>query len=112
MKRKAKVFDLSFVELDFSEVFMEWLSYKEEIKDQYKTQRGIELAYKKLKNLSNHNPETAMKIIEESIEHGWKGLFPLKNERISFSQQKRGGASIFDAADFILQENQPRDFYN
>lgn len=111
MKKKAKILDLSFVECAFSEVFMEWLSYKDEIKDQYKTQRGVELAYKKLKNLSNENPEIAKQIVEESIEHGWKGLFQLKNERYSFSQQKRG-TSIFDAADYVLQENQQRGIFH
>lgn len=111
MKKKAKVLDLSFIECAFSEVFMEWLSYKDEIKDQYKTQKGVELAYKKLKNLSNENPDIAKLIVEESIEHGWKGLFQLKNERYSFNQQRRG-SSIFDAADLVLQENQPRDFFN
>lgn len=108
---KRKELNLSFVECAFSEAFMGWLSYKEEIKDQYKTQRGVELAYRKLKNLSNNNPSIAMAIVEESIEHGWKGLFPLKNERTDISQN-RCRQSIFDTADLVLQENQPRDFFN
>lgn len=108
---KRKMLSLSFVECAFSEAFMEWYSYKEEINDQYKTQKGIELAYKKLKKLSNENPEKAMRIVEESIEHGWKGLFPLKDERNSISS-KECGTSIFDAADLVLQENQQRGIFN
>lgn len=107
---KRKNLSLSFVECAFSEAFMEWYSYKEEINDQYKTQKGIELAYKKLKKLSNDNPEIAMRIVEESIEHGWKGLFPLKNERNNI--EKRCGASIFDTADLVLQANQPSGIFN
>lgn len=107
---KRKPLDLSFVECAYSEPFTIWLSYKEEIKDSYKTQRGVEIAYKKLKNLSNENPDIAMRIVEESIERGWKGLFPLKNERYSISQ-KGCGASIWESADNVLQTNQQRDYF-
>lgn len=109
---KRKVLDLSFVECAFSEPFTVWLSYKEEIKDNYKTQRGVELAYKKLKKLSNANPDKAMQIVEESIERGWKGLFPLKDERNSFGRKERVGSGIFAAADFVLQEHQQPHQFN
>lgn len=109
---RKKVLDLSFVECAFSEAFTVWLSYKEEIKDYYKTQRGVELAYKKLKKLSNSNPDRAMRIVEESIERGWKGLFPLKDERNSFSRREKDGASIFDTADYVLQADKPGGIFN
>lgn len=108
---KKRLLDLSFVECAFSECFAMWLSYKDEIKDYYKTQRGVEIAYNKLKRLSNNNPDIAKRIVEESIERGWKGLFPLKNERYSVNA-RRDGASIFDTADYVLQADKPGGIFN
>ena len=42
------------------------------------TGRGIELTVEKLKELSNGNEETAVKIINQTISKGWKDLYEYK----------------------------------
>jgi hypothetical protein len=39
---------------------------------------GEKAALKKLLRLSNNNKELQLKIIEQSVENSWKGLFELK----------------------------------
>ncbi len=77
-KHYKNKYNLGFLDKEFSVVFNEWLDYKKAIKDAYKTQQSVELAYKKLLKLSNNNPTLAREIIEESMANGWKGLFELK----------------------------------
>ena len=42
------------------------------------TNRALELIISKLKTLSNGNPETAVKILNQSIINSAKGIFELK----------------------------------
>lgn len=49
-----------------------WTKYKE---------IGAQAALKKLAEISNGDEETAIKIINQSIENSWKGLFELKNNK-------------------------------
>ena len=76
-----KTFDFSFVEIEFKEVFFEWLEYKKQRKESYKTQKSLEAAYKKLKTISTGDPKIAEKCIEESMSNNWAGLFGLKGKK-------------------------------
>lgn len=71
-------FDLSFITPEFEACFTRWLNYKKEIKDSYKTQIGVEQAYKNLIKLSGNNKSKAEIIINNSIGNEYKGLFPPK----------------------------------
>ena len=44
------------------------------------TDRAVELAIKKLNELSGGDNDIAIKIIEQSVMNSWQGLFPLKEE--------------------------------
>lgn len=44
------------------------------------TDRALELMLKKLDGLSGGDTGTAIKILEQSIENGWKTVYPLKGE--------------------------------
>lgn len=77
--RGYEIFDFSFIEIDYKGPFYQWLDYKRERKEKYKTQKSIELAYSKMKKLSDNNPDAAMMIVEESMANNWQGLFALKN---------------------------------
>ena len=74
-----EVFDFSFIEEDYKKPFCQWLEYKRGRKEKYKTQKSIELAYSKMKKLSDNNPDAAMMMVEESMANNWSGLFALKN---------------------------------
>jgi len=80
-------FDFSFVEESFREVFYEWLQYKRERKEKYKSQRSLKLCYDKLKRLSNGDAATARLIVEESMSNNYAGLFELKDRRPSGNGQ-------------------------
>ena len=79
-KPKKTLFDFSFVDDKFKEAFDLWLAYKAEIKSPYKTQTGLEGAYKELIKYSEGNSDFAMLVVEQSIAKEWKGLFELKNK--------------------------------
>ena len=60
-------------------LIQEWLMYKKEIKDIYKTERGFKVFCKKLLKLSGGNIQLGEQIINQSMDNEWKGIFELKN---------------------------------
>lgn len=78
--------DLSYVDC-FEDLWREWLDYKDEIKKQYKTQRGAKSAFSQLKNLSNGDERKAKAILEQSYRKSWDGFFDIKDwDSLSRSQ--------------------------
>ncbi len=72
---------LPFVDPMFEEAFSTWLEYKEkQWHFKYKTERSLKSAYQELVRLSGCNPCTAMRIVDQSMSNGWKGLFELKEQ--------------------------------
>ena len=59
----------------FAEKWTEWIIYKREIKDSYKSPKS---AQAKAKQLSRYSEDVAIQMIDESIANGYKGIFPLK----------------------------------
>ena len=81
IKRNNKEqFDFSFADDDFLPTFKNWLEYKKKRNETYKTQQSVELAYKKLLNLSGNNPKIAREVTEQSMANNWAGLFELKTK--------------------------------
>lgn len=72
-------FDLSFIEKDFESIFIEFIEYRKTIKKPFKTQRGVQTRYKELITLSGGDVDLAKKIVKQSIDMEWVGLFKLKN---------------------------------
>jgi len=62
---------------ELASVWMEWLAEKKERKEKY-TSRGMRASFTRLMNLSHGNENVAIQIIQQSIENGWKGFFPIK----------------------------------
>ena len=61
-----------------------WELWKAFRKEQFRTTYkplGEAAAISKLLRISNNNKENQAKIIQQSIENGWKGLFELKTEK-------------------------------
>jgi hypothetical protein len=57
-----------------------WKSYKrDEHGKSYKSAKTEQQAINQLYDLSGGNPETALKIVQQSIGNQWQGLFELKN---------------------------------
>lgn len=102
-RRKKEELDLSFLEPQFGDIFIYWLNYKKERKQSY-TQSGAEACYRKLKKMSNNNPQVALAIIEQSVANNWAGLFELKN---GFNQGRKqtNSASIFGFAQQMCEDD-------
>lgn len=63
----------------FRHEWVEWKKYKrEEHNFKFKSPRSEKAALTELKNLSKGDVVVAVKIIQQSMSHGWKGLFSLK----------------------------------
>jgi uncharacterized protein YdaU (DUF1376 family) len=62
-------------------VLKNWFAYKTARKEKYKSQQAVETLIKRLGELSERKPATAMKIIEQSICNNWAGLFALEKPR-------------------------------
>lgn len=67
-----------FVDSMMIPAFKEWLEYKKERKETYKTERTAKAAYNLLVKLSNGNPQAAMAIVEQSLAHQWASMYELK----------------------------------
>lgn len=84
-KQRKKSFDvradLSYVESAYADVWSTWLDYKDELKKQYKTQRGAMSAYSKFVSMCNGDIRIAKAIVSKSIENSWQGLFDLDERR-------------------------------
>jgi hypothetical protein len=59
----------------------EWLEYKKEIKDSYKSKKSIKAFYQKLQLMANGELSLAKEIINNSIANGYRGIFPLQRNR-------------------------------
>lgn len=70
--------DLSIVAPNMLEPVETWLAYKKEKAQSYKP-TGFKTFYKKLCEFSGNNPQTAMAIIEQSMQNNYAGIFPLRN---------------------------------
>ena len=59
------------------EAFDEWMQYRKEIKKPYKSQASVQ---KLIKKLAKYDYETQQKMVDQSMENGWQGLFEVKEE--------------------------------
>ena len=55
--------------------FLEWLEYKKDRRETYKSETSKELALKKLVKFSGNDPLAARKIIEEAMSNNYAGFF-------------------------------------
>lgn len=71
-------FDFSFCSSDFLPALTDWLEYKKQRRETYKTQKSLEALFRSMLKLSGNNSETAKLIVEQSMANNWAGLFELK----------------------------------
>ena len=87
-KRRSKVIskiikgDITypFQEIEFIEAWKVWILERKEKKLRNYTYRGEQSALHNLQKISGGDFPKAIKIINNSITHGWQGLFKLKND--------------------------------
>ena len=54
----------------------DWLSYKRERRETYKSKKGITQFYNRLVALSEGNPEAARRLTNTAMANNWAGIFP------------------------------------
>ena len=93
---KSKVKDIEiFVDDKFSEPYFKFIEYRKEIKKALKT-TSMHACYDKLVKLSENNPIIAEKIVMQSIENGWVGLFELKESKEKNLAQKKESVNGYE----------------
>jgi hypothetical protein len=80
------------INLEFEPIIEEWLEYKKDRKESYKSDKSVHAFIKKLHKLSNNAPHQAQEIIEQSIANNWAGIFELKNQNNRSPNQKNNWA--------------------
>jgi len=70
-----------FTEKLFIEAWEVWIQERKEKKLKNYTQRGEQSALHNLQKISGDDWKTAIQIINNSITHGWQGLFALKEQK-------------------------------
>ncbi len=63
---------------EYMATFLNWLHYKRKRGESYKDKNSTKLAFKKLLNLSDNDPEKALLIVEQSMAQNYAGLFELR----------------------------------
>lgn len=71
--------NLPFKTHSFEKAWNDWLEYRKQRKLPKYVPKGLEKTFTALTRISNDDEKTAILIIEQSMEMGWQGLFPLKN---------------------------------
>lgn len=69
------------------EAIQEFTQFRKKIKAPL-TDRALQLLYKELDKLASSDEEK-IKILEQSILHGWKGVFPLKQQDVFETKEAR-----------------------
>lgn len=100
-EKNKKTIDYEYVLPQYKETFSEWLEYKKQRKEGYKTEKSVKLCYDKLVKLSGDCPIVAQQIVEQSMANNWAGLFELKkenqygNNRTNYSKKQEANNYAF-----------------
>lgn len=63
----------------------QWLDYRSKVKKPFKTPRGERRAMNELLKLSQGDQTLQQRIVDQSIDHEWLGLFELKTNRAGYA---------------------------
>lgn len=66
---------------EYKDIIKEWFDYKKERKESYKSKKSQQAFYNSLIEMSDNNPDTAKKIITQSMANNWAGIFELKKNK-------------------------------
>lgn len=78
--QKKEFSEMDFVSPEFREAFAEWLRFKADRRESYKSEKSAKMCYDKLVKLSGGKPDVAMLVVEQSMANNWAGIFELAKE--------------------------------
>lgn len=85
--------ELPFNSLEFQQAWDEWLQFRKERKLPKYVPVGIKKTLTALVNKSGNCEEVAIKMIEQSIEQNWQGIFEIKSS-LNIKKEINGSAVI------------------
>ena len=96
-KRKSKKTPTVYYPTDdlLNQAFLDYAEMRKKMKKPMATDRAVKLAMNTLEKLSHGDNDTAIKILEQSIERSWVGLFALKDD--NKRQNNKAGGIDWDA---------------
>lgn len=77
-----------FVAMDFAEIYLEWMRYRDEIGKPYTSDTARRAFYDSLVECSGGNPDKARLIIKKSIANGWRDIYELKQDNNGYSNRR------------------------
>lgn len=89
------------------ESILEFIKMRERIKKPI-TDKGLKILLNKLKDLSQ-DEEIQIKILENSIEHCWQGLYPLKEEKYIYGRTSKNIKSGERKFNIKIPERKPKE---
>jgi len=81
---------IGLLDSEWRVVLTDWMRYKSLKGENYIVAKGLELTIKKLRSLSGGSSVIAQKIVNQSIENNWKGVFELKTENYNDTIKNSG----------------------
>lgn len=89
-----------YEDAEFFEAWEEWREYKKvQFKFTYRSKRSEQGALNKVGKLSDGKLHTAVEVVEQSIDNGYMGLFPIKQQKT----EKNGKGFTSKATDWLNQ---------
>lgn len=79
-KQYGSDLNFEFIDNRFSVCFFDWIKFRKEIKDPILHQAVLEKCYTELVTLSKNDSKLAEKIVEQSMNKGWKHLYELQKD--------------------------------
>jgi hypothetical protein len=90
IKEIKEIIELPFVSKEFEKMWFDWKDYKKnQFKFTYRTKQSELATLQELIKLSNGQEDIAIKIINQSMANGWKGLFNLKEDAKGTTNNQR-----------------------
>lgn len=77
-ENKKKDIDLSFVDEELLSVVEDWLRYKKDRHESYKSSQSLKAMYNKLVRLSSGSAAAAREMVDEAMANNWSGFFEKK----------------------------------
>ena len=90
IKEIKEIIELPFVSKEFENLWVSWKDYKKkQFKFTYRTTQSELATLQELTKLSNGQEDIAIKILNQSMANGWKGLFNLKEDAKGTTNNQR-----------------------
>lgn len=90
----------------FKEVWQEWIRYKKEIRTSYKSAQSAATGFKSLLEKSNYNAEKALRLVENTVANGWKGIQDEKIQKPAYTGKSKVHQQHDETIEYLNESRQ------